>query len=144
MPIPNFHSFPQPPPVLFSPSKAFIRVVPLVLLLMNHVPTARRSSPIPPIPRFCHDPLHVNSPVPHCELYTRNCCRASVNSCPIDLEVSLAPRIYYQHFGVRMALSLLEQMGSPTGELGGFTDPEIGSFPYPPGPYPISTYCAIS
>lgn len=86
MPIPNLHSYPQPPPVLFSPSRDFTRAVPLVLLPMSRVLTVwppLLTPSTPPTPRFCHDPSHANSPVPHCELYTRNCCRVSVNSYPI-------------------------------------------------------------
>ncbi|KAF9643307.1 hypothetical protein BDM02DRAFT_3191865 [Thelephora ganbajun] len=47
----------------------------------------------------------------------------------IDLEVSRALMTYSQPFDARMALSLSEQMGPPTGAPGGSTNPEIDLLP---------------
>ena len=122
-------------------------MVSLVLLPMNRVPTAwplLLTSLTPLTPNFCHGPSHANFRAPHCELYTHNFYTVSVNSCRTDLEALRALLTYYQHFVVRMALFLPERMVSPTGALGGSTDPETGSSPYPAMLFPIPTYCVIS
>jgi hypothetical protein len=56
----------------------------------------------------------------------------SVNSYPIDLEISRAPLTCSRPFGIKMVLSSRERTGSLTGELVGFTDPETGSPSYLP------------
>jgi len=134
MPTPGPRSFPQPRPVLFSLSVAFTRVVSLVPPPMSRVPTAW-PTPLTSLtlltPHFCHGPLHTNFRAPHCELYTHNFYTVSVNLCRIDLEALWGSLTYYQHSGVKMALSSPEQMVPPNGVPDGSIDPETGLSPYP-------------